>query len=200
MSLRETIPNSHKAISIIIGLILSFVYYGGLDIPGFFDSIILYIAIPVGIVVGLIKWREMLKGGRFNKFLIFISLAWIPLLPSVYGIIDYPTFIDIIGKYIIFPVCIFTVGIKFKGMIERGEDNLFIYWIGISWMGFVLPVDVVWNAFPGSLIYRELPQWHKGEFLFTTRTKRMLYESIGRILERAIFWRDTLNDIDKGHI
>jgi len=56
--------------------------------------------------------------------------------------------------------------------------------------------DVVWNAFVGTWVFREIPH----EFLFTSRLKRHWRGNDAKQRKRAQIWVDKVNLIDPGHV
>ncbi len=114
---------------------------------------------------------------------------------GLFGVIDYPSYIQIPFVSLFVAIWLFTAGIHAKQMNDNDKLDGFLRWIYAPLVMVVILVDVFFNITWGSIIYREIPK----EFLFTTRTKRHL-NSQGDQLEAAKVWASRLNAIDPGHI
>ncbi len=115
---------------------------------------------------------------------------------GLFGIVDYPQYIQVPFVSLFVAVWLFTAGIHAKQMSDKGLLDNFFKWIYAPLVMVVILVDVVFNVIWGSVVYKEAPE----EFLFTTRTKRHLKESKGKRLETALVWKRRLNAIDPDHI
>lgn len=87
-----------------------------------------------------------------------------------------------------------------KRVIEAGVwCPWYVRLIAYLWLIVGIVADVLFNAFWGTLIFREFPR----ELLFTSRVKRHCRESASvseRRYKKACAWRDFLNAVDPGHI
>lgn len=85
----------------------------------------------------------------------------------------------------------------------KDEDHDFGWIVKVPiYFGLIvgLLADIVFNAVWGTIIFRELPQWHKRELLFTSRLKRHWYRGTPENRARAKPWVKRLNAIDPGHV
>lgn len=73
---------------------------------------------------------------------------------------------------------------------------------------YFLVLDFLFNIIM-SFRFKELPKWHKKEFLFTTRIQRWVNDyndalkfnqNISKEHKRALKWAERLNKIDPGHV
>jgi hypothetical protein len=62
-----------------------------------------------------------------------------------------------------------------------------------------VPADVVYNAFVGSVRFREWPQWNHGELMYSGRVGRLAREDKGWRGEKALTWARVLNAAWPGH-
>ena len=124
---------------------------------------------------------------------------------GLFGVIQYPSFVQVPFVSLFVAVWLFTGGIHAKQMYEVGEIDSFLKWMYAPLVVVVILVDVFFNATWGTIIYRELPK----EWLFTTRTKRHYYTQIPpegmapKMYQRyqaAQRWAYRLNAIDPGHV
>lgn len=127
---------------------------------------------------------------------LFGVVAGILSFLGLFGIVDYPQYIQVPFVSLFVAVWLFTAGIHAKQMNDKGLLDGFFKWIYAPLVMVVILVDVVFNVIWGSIIYKETPK----EFLFTTRTKRHLKESKGKRLASALVWKRRLNAIDPNHI
>ncbi len=71
------------------------------------------------------------------------------------------------------------------------------------WLVVGVPADFLFNAYRGSIMFREWPQWHKKEFMFSSRVERWANVHISArtfvFVQRAMAWASFLN-VDPGHI
>lgn len=112
------------------------------------------------------------------------------------GLLSLPDLLVFIINTFFLAIWLFTGGIHAKGMYERGKLDGFLKWAYAPLVVVVIVLDVVFNVIYGTVIYRETPR----EWLFTTRTKRHLNNSIGHQFEAAKRWAYRLNAIDPGHV
>jgi hypothetical protein len=115
---------------------------------------------------------------------------------GLFGVVDYPSYVQIPFVSFFVAIWLFTGGIHAKQMVEKGEIDQLLLWVYSPLVMTVILVDVFFNLTWGTIIYRELPR----EFLFTTRTKRHIGDSAGRNYLAARRWAFRLNAIDPGHV
>lgn len=126
---------------------------------------------------------------------------------GLFGVVDYPSYIQIPFVSMFVAVWLFTAGIHAKQMYEKDLLDSFLKWIYAPLVMVVILVDVFFNITWGTIIYRELPK----EWLFTNRTKRHLEKGktispqgmgpkMSRRYKAAEVWAYRLNAIDPGHV
>ena len=137
--------------------------------------------------------------------IVFGVIVGILAVLGLFGVIEFPAWIQVPFVSLFVAVWLFTGGIHAKQMFEAELLDDFLKWMYAPLVMVVILVDVFFNATWGWIIYREPPK----EWLFTTRTKRHYYTYIPpagmgpKMLHRyeaAQRWAYRLNAIDPGHV
>jgi hypothetical protein len=80
----------------------------------------------------------------------------------------------VIAKLFVISMVLFLAGIKAREMKEEGRLTWF--WATVGYpvaLAFIVLDAVILNMIVGTLVYREIPQWTKGEYMFSGRTQRL---------------------------
>ena len=114
--------------------------------------------------------------------------------------------------FVIYPIFVLMfLGYARARQMKKEGTKVHTYWVlypvYLSLIYFLI-LDVMFNFFAGTVIFKEPPRYSKKEFLFTSRVRRWVKEAdrakkIGNYDKRydaAYIWRDRLNRIDPGHI
>ena len=124
---------------------------------------------------------------------IFGALVGIAAVLGLFGLVQYPHYIQIPFVTIFMAIWLFTGGIHAKQMLKKGLMDSFLLWAYSPLVMAVLLLDVIFNVFYGSLIFREAPR----EWLFTQRVQRHMHDKDNHV---ARLWERRLNYIDPGHV
>ena len=151
----------------------------------------------------------------FSKVqMVFGAVVGTAVYLALLQVLDFPYALDTMAVSFLFTFWLFHGAVHAKGMMERGELDSFSTWMWSPGVVVVLLLDFTWNVLWGSIIFRELPQLHKKEVLFSSRVQRMCdqYEfdrefgtATNKALTKAqqdaaLVWAMRLNRIDPGHI